>query len=250
MECNMTAILLSVHESGTADRIAVFFSKEKGKVRVFCPGNRRKNNRGGFLSLFSEMDLQLRLIHGNYQLIESQLIQSHPKILEDLERLTYGSIIAESVENFWPEEESQEEVYLFLQQAFAMMGIRSPRITAGVALWKILELAGFAADFDHCMQCGESIEKGTLEAGEGGFLGSCCGAGTSGYPVNEDILTIFRDFQKYPWNGAEIQKSIRGQDLIEAEKILLTYLDYYLEKPLKSLQFLQKMERGKRNLLS
>lgn len=242
MECNMTAILLSVRESGTADRIAVFFSKERGKIRVFCPGSRRKNSRTGFLSLFSEMDLQLKLIHGNYQLTEMELIQSHPKILEDLERLTYSSIIAESVENFWPEEERQEEVYHFLQQAFTMMETRSPRITAGAALWKVLELAGFAADFDHCIQCGESLEKGILQADEGGVLGYCCGTGASDQPVSEEVLGILRDFQNYPWNNEEVQKSIRGKDLLEAEKILMTYLDYYLEKPLKSLQFLQKME--------
>lgn len=249
MECNMTAILLSVRESGTADRIAVFFSKERGKIRVFCPGSRRKNSRTGFLSLFSEMDLQLKFTHGNYQLAEMQLIESHPKILEDLERLTYSSIIAESVENFWPEEEAQEEVYCFLQQAFAMMETRSPRITSGAALWKILELAGFAAEFDHCIQCGDSLEKGNLHAGEGGVVGYCCGTGTSEHPISEEILAILRDFQKYPWNSEEVQKSIRGKDLLEAEKILMTYLDYHLDKPLKSLQFLQKMEMEKRNLL-
>lgn len=248
MECNMTAILLSVRESGTADRIAVFFSKERGKIKVFCPGSRRKNSRGGFLSLFSEMDLQLRVVQGNYQLMEMQLIQSHPQILEDLERLTYGSIIAESVENFWPEEECQAEVYYFLRQAFALLETRSPRVIAGAALWKILELAGFAADFDHCIQCGESLEQGSLQADEGGVLGYCCTAGTSEHPVSPAILNILRDFQNYLWDGAEVKKSIRGKDLIEAEKILLTYLDYHLEKPLKSLQFLQKMGMEKRNL--
>ena len=49
MEVRRTAILLSVRESGASDRIAVFFSKEQGKIRVFFFFFSRKLGKGGIL---------------------------------------------------------------------------------------------------------------------------------------------------------------------------------------------------------
>lgn len=173
MECNMTAILLSVRESGTADRIAVFFSKERGKIRVFCPGSRRKNGKGGMLLPFSLMDLQLIYKQGSYQLTEGGVLRSHEGVYTDWERLAYGAIVAESVEMLWPEEEAQPEVYEFLQVFFEALEKRNPRVATGAALWKILEFAGFGAEFESCIHCGEELLEGRLAPDEGGFHGSC-----------------------------------------------------------------------------
>ena len=52
---------------------------------------------------------------------------------------------------------------------------------------------------------------------------------------------MLKSLQNYPWNE-KVQGVIRGKDLVIAEKVLLEYLTYQLEKPLKSLQFLQKMK--------
>ena len=247
MECNMTAILLSVRESGTADRIAVFFSKTHGKIRVFCPGSRRKNGRGGVLSPFSAVDLQLYYKQGNYQLVEAETLVSHDAICSDWERLAYGAIVAEAVEVLWPEEEAQIEVYEFLFRFFALLESRSPRIAAGAGLWKVLELAGFGAEFEACIHCGDELHEGRLSTDEGGFYGPCCTTGELGTKASKETLAALRILQEYPWDGSDLQGSIRGKELVAAEKILLEYLTYHLEKPLKSLEFLQKMEKAGRN---
>jgi|GEM_PF-2313527 len=250
MECNLTAILLSLRESGTADRVAVFFSREKGKVRVFCPGSRRKGGRGGALCLFSALDIQLDFWQGSYQLVEAEALESYEGICTDWERLAYGAVLAESVEHLWPEEEAQPEVYEFLRKAFRALEKRSPRVAAAAALWQILELAGFGSDFEHCAHCGEPLIAGRLDVENGGMKGSCCLKSDSGGGVTPEELEVLRALRDYPWEEEKSRRSISGRHLVGAERILLEYLQYHLERPLKSLQFLQKMENNSRNLSS
>ncbi|MBP7248043.1 MAG: DNA repair protein RecO [Negativicutes bacterium] len=240
MEVRRTAILLSVRESGASDRIAVFFSKEQGKIRVFCPGSRRKLGKGGILQPFSILELQLDETREGFRLLEAQCVETYPEIVSDWERLAYGSILLETVEALWPEEESQIELFDFLCVVVETLRQRSPRITVAAALWKILEFAGFGIEFDCCVQCGTPLEEGRFSSSEGGIIDNCAGI-CVGTECPSSVLEVLKSLQNYPWNE-KVQGVIRGKDLVIAEKVLLEYLTYQLEKPLKSLQFLQKMK--------
>ena len=240
MEVRRTAILLSVRESGAADRIAVFFSKEQGKIRVFCPGSRRKLGKGGILQPFSLLELQLDESRDGFRLLEAQCVETYPEIVSDWERLAYGSILLETVEALWPEEEPQYALFDFLCIAIDKLRQRSPRITVAAALWQILEFAGVGIELNHCIYCGNPLEEGRFLSAEGGVADNCTKL-VAGIECSASVLEVLKELQSYPWNGV-VQGTIRGKDLIIAEKILLDYLIYQLDKPLKSLQFLQKMK--------
>lgn len=243
MEYNLTAILLSTRESGSSDRIAVFFSKERGKIHVFCPRSRHKSGKGGYLEPFAVLDLQTNIQSGLYRLIEAGRLERFPKLYEDWERMAYGLIVTEAVEHLWPEEEQQPEVYDFLLTFFQALEHRSPRITAGAALWQILDFAGFRVDFTSCVGCGERISEGKMSIEDGGLIGSCCGEFLENEKVPPSAVEALVKIQNYQWYSEWATDKIRGKDLVIAERILLEYLNYYLERPLKSVSFLEKMKK-------
>ena len=240
MDMNVSAILLSARDSGAADRIAIFFTKEQGKMRVFCPGSRRKSGRGGLLQPFALLDLQVDRQREGYRLLEARTLRDSQNIWSDWDRMSYGAVIAEAIDILWPEEEAQEELFDFLDRAFEVLEIRSPRIVAGAALWKILELAGFGAELTGCIECGSQLHEGCLSAEGGGVIGSCCGLDPLAPQISQETLRALQTLQNYPWDEKEISGSISGKDLIEAEKILLHYLYHHSGRNFRSLEFFQK----------
>ncbi len=128
---------------------------------------------------------------------------------------------------------------------------RSPELvlynTALLIRWfelHLLATTGFQPQLFHCIGCNEPILPGPnfLSLENGGVFCPRCAEGQSDVEaIDPDVLKILRHLQRSSWS--EVQ-SLRARPfiLLAIETILHRYLLTVLERQLKSVQFLRKLQ--------
>src|SRR4030043_2225058 len=112
------AIVIRSHHYGESDKIVTFFTKDFGKIKGIAKGARRSKKRfQNALDLFSH----LRLIFFDKEgmgLVRAEgcdIINSFPKIREDLKKIFYGNYFLELANEMAGEREGNQEVFELLR---------------------------------------------------------------------------------------------------------------------------------------
>lgn len=238
------AILLAVRDFGTADRMVTLLSKDYGKLKAIAYGARRtKSSLTGSVQPFTYVSASLFPGKGLDTLKQCEIKESFYYLTQDIVLMAYAGFIAEITDALLPEKEAHPDVFQLLLQALRIIKVRNPRITALAFAWKMLRYAGYAPQYQNCVVCGNSFEYPVHFSFSDG--GVCCDKCRK----NEDVLVqeativflkqlINLDFEK------PVSFTVSGASLMEMENLLVKYLLYYIEKPLKSLRFIQQVFTG------
>ena len=94
--------------------------------------------------------------------------------------------------------------------------------------------------YEHCVHCGRAITGDAFfSQSAGGILcEECREAGTIPFP--EDLRLFILSLRDFDWQENE-SITISSRLLLQAEQILLNYLQSMLGRPLKSLAFIQAL---------
>ncbi len=108
----------------------------------------------------------------------------------------------------------------------------------------LLGVTGFQPQLFHCVGCNELIAPVTnfLSLENGGIVCPRCAEGQSDVdPIEPDVLKVLRHLQRSAW--VEVQHlRVRPFILVATETILHRYLLTVLERQLRSIQFLRKLQ--------
>jgi DNA repair protein RecO (recombination protein O) len=108
----------------------------------------------------------------------------------------------------------------------------------------LLGVTGFQPQLFHCVGCNEPIAPVTnfLSLENGGIFCPRCAEGQNDVdPIAPDVLKVLRHLQRSAW--VEVQHlRVRPFILVATETILHRYLLTVLERQLKSIQFLRKLQ--------
>lgn len=238
-EYQTQAILLAAKDWSGADRMVTLFSHEYGKITALAYGARNAKNRmSGVLQPFSHVDLALQPGKSIDTIKQCELKQSFREIREDLAAMAYASFLAEIVSELWPEREPDPQVFSLLLGAFKLITRRNPRIVAQAAAWQLLVLAGFTPQLEHCVICQEQC---SLPAGfnpeAGGMVCVNCENHKS-IPFMDQHKNFFEQMLALDWEEP-VHFTVTGSILTCTEQLLNAFLSYRMEKPLKSLSFIQ-----------
>lgn len=235
------AIILRVRNWQTADKYAVCFCREHGKIPFVAYGAAYPRSQSGRL-VQPFAHLQVTLAPGRkvatLRSCESLEMPQPP----DWENLAYGAIIGEVAENLLGEEEPQEEVFQLLLEAFRLLGKRNKRLVTDSTLLKLLSLCGLNPILDVCTSCNEPVtEDGYFSLVQGGFLCRKCAMGDE-LPftlLTRDLMEqlLHLDLNEPP------DFTVRGRELMSLEKILYQFILYQTDRPIRSLEFLAQMEK-------
>lgn len=128
---------------------------------------------------------------------------------------------------------------------------RSPELilytTALLIRWfelHLLATTGFQPQLFHCLGCNEAIVPGPnfLSLENGGIFCPRCAEGQSDVEaIDPDVLKILRHLQRSSWLDVQNLR-VRPFILLAIETILHRYLLTVLERQLKSVQFLRKLQ--------
>ena len=240
------AIVLSVRDMGEADRLAIVFSREHGKLSAAAYGARRPRSRlAGAVQSFSLVDIALMPGRNLETIGQCEVKRSFRELREDITLMTYAAFLAELVTELWPDRSPEPSAYDVLLGSFSLLLERNPRLVSLSGAWQLLALAGFHPEYERCVDCGQVL---ALPA----FFDACAGGGVcplcehAGMQPLDDAVCGFVDkLLNVNWKQPP-QFKVTGATLLQAEKMLIEFIAHRIERPLKSVRFIQMMKGTER----
>lgn len=240
------AVILSVRDLGEADRLTVLFSPVHGKISAAAYGARRPRSRlGGVIQPFSVVNASLISGRNLDTIAQCEVKTAFRELREDIMLMTYAAFLAELISELWPERSSEPAAYDVLIGCFSLLTVRNPRLVSLAGAWQLLALAGFHPEYERCVNCGQALAlPAFFDACSGG--GVCSSCDHEGLQLMDDEVCKFID-QLLNINWKQPQRfKVSGAALLQAEKIVIEFIAHRIERPLKSIRFIQMMKGTER----
>lgn len=242
------AVVLYSLDFAEWDKLVTFFTRDFGKVKGVAKGAKRSRKRFGSglepitysrLSFFEkERSSLVRLNH-------CEIIESYPKIHDDVLRVGYASYLGELVNEMVAEREVNKEIFkLFITFLYLLNESFFREEFIRIFELRLLALSGYQPELRRCVVCREEV-KGEKEhrfsLNRGGLICSDCFKGSGDYPsLSGGTIKMLQHAQTI-----ELEKVTRlffsPQAREESRMILTRFIEYHLEKPLKSLRVLERL---------
>lgn len=177
-------IVLGHVNYGEADRIIRLLTAEEGRISAMARGARRSKKRfAGMLDLGNRVSLQLTTGKGRLPIItEVNLVQGHPHLRRDLDRISQMTYSCELVGSLAREDHPEQKLFGLLNVALVLLNAATMPPTP-VFRWgleaKALTFAGLTPGLRSCMVCEEAFEDDNLRynPATGGAVHAHCGSG-------------------------------------------------------------------------
>lgn len=233
--------MLRTHKLAEADRIVTLLTREHGRVRAVAKGVRRTSSRfGSRLEPFTHVDLMLAEGRNLDTVTQAETLSSFSGTLgNDYERYTAGTVMLETAERLASEERqpSVQQFLLLVGGLRAMAaGERRPAQVLDSYLLRALSVAGYAPSFEHCAHCGLEGPHRWFNPSMGGVLCPTCRVPGSASPAPETV-TLLGALLAGDWPVVE---TAAPRQLTEASGLVAAYLQWHLERGLRSLAHVER----------
>ena len=243
------AIVLREMNYGEADRILTLLTP-RGKVSAIAKGIRRPTSRKvGHLGLFCRSQVLVARGRNLDIVTQAEGIEELQGLRSDLLRFTYACYAGELMDRFAQEEDDSSA--LFELMVFALRWVAQEEdLRLGLRYFELhlLRHSGYQPQLFSCVACGEQVRArpNFFSDDQGGVLCERCGSGHSQCkPVSLNAQKVLRYLQRHA--AADIRAlRISSRTHREIEALLLSYLEYVLERELKSVAFLRRLRREPR----
>lgn len=242
-------ILLRRHDLRETSIILTFYTKDAGKIRGVIRGARgnRAQEGGAAFELFARDDVVFyeRRRSDLCTISQCDLVEFFAPVRSSLERFAYASYFIELIDAVTEPAVSQPAVFeLILNSLRLIGGEASPRRVARIFEIKLLDLLGMMPGLAACTRCGSSADgtAGRFSLRDGGVVCAACGAADpSSTPILAGTVNFIEHIRRAPFDKvAQVKVAERvGRDL---ERMLRSFLDYHLNRRLKTLDFLRALE--------
>ncbi|MCE5287450.1 MAG: DNA repair protein RecO [Pelosinus sp.] len=234
-------ILLTTRDWQEADRIITLLSRDYGKIVAMAYGVRRaKNHFAGTLQQFMHLDVVLAPGKNMDSIKQCDIKNPFKEVRENLDYMAYGALMLEMVNELCPERQVEPLIFDLLLSGITQLSRHNPRLVALAAAWQLLALSGFYPEYEKCISCGiELTENAYFSAKQGGGICPNC--------ADESLLEFAVATRKFLNCLLHLDLSnpqpftVTGLVLKQVEAILLTYVSVCLDKPLKSISFINQL---------
>jgi DNA repair protein RecO (recombination protein O) len=246
------AIVTHRSDWGEADRLLTVLSRERGKLRLNAKGARKVGSRkSGHVELFVRSRMLIARGRGDIDIVSQvETIDAYRGLREDLTRSTYAHYAVELSDAF--AEEGSEQPELFDLLAGALQWIETTDnlpLTARYFELQLLTLAGFQPQVFFCAGQGEPLQ----EIAPDEFYGW---SPPSGGVLCPDHARDRADSSRLSLNALKVLRhalrinyaaftalTLRDAILSETEQVMLRYVQFVLERKVKSVEFLNLLRR-------
>ncbi len=234
-------VVLRTQKLGEADRIITLLTRSHGRVRAVGKGVRRTRSKfGSRLEPFSHVDLQLYEGRSLDVVQQAETLASYgDRIVDDYPRYTAGTAMLETAERLTAEErEPQTQQYLLLVGALRTLSDAShaPGLVLDAFLLRSLSVAGYAPSFEDCARCTRPGPHPFVNVAAGGSVCGGCRPPGSVSPAR-DTLVLLAALLSGDWAVADAT-DLRHQR--EANGLVAAYLQWHLERGLRSLPLVER----------
>jgi DNA repair protein RecO (recombination protein O) len=253
------AIVLGGRDIGEADKIMTLYSEEKGKIKAIAKGIRKtKSKFGSSLEPFTFSNLLIysknNSVAGKNPLdiiSDAQIQSSFRNLRDNLEGFAYGNFLVELVDKMTGEREQDGyRIFRLLKEFLGLGGcVRNAKVLIYGFTLRFFNVLGYHPRIDECVICGSKSEGYYFSVNDGGVLcGDCKKRETGVLPISISSLQYFRQLMRMePRHLDNLKISVCCEK--ELENIIQDYLDFYLERDIKSLVFFRQVTEERITLL-
>lgn len=244
------AILLSRQDLRETSLILTFYTKDFGKIKGIVRGVRGGHAQygGGSLEIFAcdELVFYERKKSDLYTISQCDLLEFYNYIRESLERLAYAAYILELLDSVTPLSDPNQEVYGLLANSLKLLsGESSAKRVTRIFEIKLLNLLGLMPRLEVCANCSGNITpEARFSFRHGGLIcKSCLGIDKETHSILPGTVKFIEHIRALPFEKVKRIKVARevGKEL---EEILRKFLDYHIERRLKTVEFLREIEKA------
>lgn len=227
--------------------ILVVFTKEFGKIKGVVKGIRKPYPQfAGDIEIFTLVELLF--YHRKKKplglISQCEGLDSFIPIRKDIERLTYANYYIELVEIVCGDLDPNPQLFDLLLDGLKMLssGASAKRVTRIFEI-KLLTFLGISPQLSECVKCGRNDKLDhKFDIKNGGIVCYDCSRNSSGLlSISKGTQNFIRKIQQ-----SDIEKTcmvkVSREVGIEVEKLLKRFMQYYIGRPIKSLNFLKTME--------
>ncbi|MCF8010450.1 MAG: DNA repair protein RecO [Clostridiales bacterium] len=240
------AVVISSREMREADRVLVLYSAQRGKIRAAAHGvNKPSSRKRGAVQPFCYSSFLLYRGRELDSISQCEAIETFPGLRNDLDKISYASYIAQLVDTVIVEGNTDRRIFSLLLVTLHLLSSTSMDLELLIRSFeiKLMKFSGFKPELNCCVICGESIKAKNINfsSSAGGIICDNCknNAGqVDSYPRGAvEVLRILLEWEITKVDRIKISTSIKKC----IKKIMRDYINYYTEKKLDSMYFLDKI---------
>lgn len=246
------AVIINCMDWSETSRIVSFYTKDNGRLKAVVKGSRRNNSPfRGTLELFSHVDLVYYDKRGrDLQTVSQCSVKNHfPGIKKSLTKTAYCSYFAQMVDESSAGNEKSEGLFNLLLEIFLHLEENGASgMLARYFELNFLKESGYMPLLKECSLCGNQMEiplrRAGFSPGTGGVIcEDCMDRNREFLMISGGTLSTMMCLERMAIERlGRLQVSSSVKD--ELKESLSCYLEYHLEKKLKSLDFLNILQEG------
>ena len=230
-------IVLRTYKLGEADRIIVFVTRGRGKVRAVAKGVRKtKSKFGSRLEPMSHVALQLFEGRGELDIVtQAESIDHFRVIRDDLDRIARASSMLEAVDQMAQEGEVSPRLFQMLLGGLRALADHNGPLVVPAFFWKLLALEGYRPILDACAECGSEGPLVAFDLDAGGLL---CADDRRGTAVSPEVVDLLRRIL-----GGQLGAALNepaSPATTDVEHLATRAMEHHLERRLKSVTLLDR----------
>ncbi len=233
-------IVLRTYKLGEADRIIVFLTKRRGKVRAVAKGVRKTRSKfGSRLEPMSHVALQLYEGRELDLVTQVDSIDHFRGLRDDFDRIARASAMLETADQLAQEGEVNPRLFQMLLGALRTLDESDSPLVLPAFFWKVLALEGYRPEVDQCVLCGEggptdaSVSLVAFDLESGGLLCHQCRRGTAVSPAAVLLLQQILGGQLNDALAAPVSPAC-----FEVDHLATRAVEHHLERRLRSVTVL------------
>ncbi len=242
------AIILRTRPYKETSLIATFYTKDFGKINGLAKGVKRPKAR--YASAFQPFSFNQIIF---YERKESDLVtitqcdlkDSFEPIRADLIKTAYASYLSELTGEVTQPQDKNEELFRLIFMVLKLLaesGEKEVERLIRIFEVKLLILAGLMPVVNTCVGCSKKIpHTARFSLSLGGIVcPNCFSQDPKAQPISQGAAATIIYLQKASLKDA-LRLKFTAPITQELKNILISFIEYQLEKPLKTLAFLRKM---------
>ncbi len=243
------AIILSRRDFGEADRLLTLLTPTRGKISAIAKGARKSSAKiSGHVELFARSDCLIHMGRGIPILTQAELQEPYLGIRDDLQRGAYANYAAELLDRFTAdEEEDAGGLFALLDVTLGRIAASAdPRLATRFYELRLLDLVGFRPELSACVASRAPLlpEAQFFSSEEGGVVSREAAPRVTSHllPIELDTLKLLRHLQRHADDYRQVESlRLRPDEHQRAERLMLGYIAYLLERRLASVAFLEQL---------
>ena len=231
-------IVLRTHKLGEADRIVTMIGKTHGKIRAVAKGVRKTGSKiGSRLEPFNVADVQFyegRTLDTVQQVETVTMLSS--TIAADYDRYTTATAMVETADKLTDHDHSPAHYQLLLGGLKALAsGAHATELIVDSYILRALSIAGWTPELTTCVLTGEEGSHTHFLITAGGVVSET--AAPPGTPrLHPDSIRLLVALLAGDWAVADASEPAARR---EARGIVAAYLQFHLERSIKSLSHIE-----------